>query len=73
MKGKTEIDSPFTPAAPVPGLSSAPGIYDQHPSIGPKAADSTVPLKFFDESIPGPGTKPSGPSMDVTPATTERS
>lgn len=71
--GKTEIDSPFTAMRQNPSFTEAPGCYDHHPAIGPAAADSTIPLKFFDESVKGPGTMPSGPSMDVVPASVEKS
>jgi hypothetical protein len=74
MKGKgTHIDSPFTGMAPTPGVKGVDGIYDEHPNVGPKASDSTIPLKFFSTSIPTPGTMPSGPSMDVEPAPTKKS
>ncbi len=68
----TTIDSAFKPMAPVPGLASAPGVYNRHPNLGPAAPDSGIPLKFMDTAI-GSGTMPSGPSMDVVPAKQRKS
>lgn len=69
----TQIDSPFTPLAPKPGIRGSDGIYDEHPNLGPKSADGGFPLKFMSTAIPTPGTLPSGPSMTVEPASTKKS
>ena len=46
---KESIESPMTGFPPVKAMDSDAGIYNRHPSLGPKGESGGLPLKFFDE------------------------
>jgi hypothetical protein len=57
QKKSSSIDSVMTGVPPVPGLASAPGIYNRHRDVGPDGVDGGFPTKFYDDAVkatPGP-------------------
>ncbi len=67
-KKSNHVESSYTPfAGSAPSVGAGgPGVYDKHPNIGPAGNSGGVPLKFFDESLPG--VAPGAPSMNPSPA-----
>ena len=64
----TMIDSPFTGVRGKPSLTEAPGLYNEHASVGPKGESGGFPLKFYDTAIKTPKGSLPAPSMTPTPA-----